>query len=96
MWEKNTTLGHYTSQTGQHELNLAFHYASELKKWFPWLNCDFDVTKRNCGRKRPDIILHRRGTNALNFLVVEVKREKSRGPDYSHVHAFWFPCTMAQ
>lgn len=93
MWQKNPTLGHYTSKTYQHELNLAFHFAAELKDWFPWLDCDFDVSKTNLKRKRPDIILHRRGCHALNFLVIEVKREKSRRDvlsDLKKIRRYWF------
>ena len=73
MWRNEPTLGRYTRETAEHELNLAFHYAAELRGWFPWLDCDFDVTKLNFNRERPDIILHRRNTG-LNFLVIEVKR----------------------
>jgi hypothetical protein len=58
MWEKDPTLGQYTTEIAEHELNVAFHFAAELRGWFPWLDCDFDVTKPNFDRNRPDIILH--------------------------------------
>jgi hypothetical protein len=93
MWDKDTTLGKYTSETEQHELNLAFHYACELRDWFPWLDCDFDVSKVACNYERPDIILHRRTTHALNFLVIEVKREKYRRAvslDLKQIRERWF------
>jgi len=92
MWQNEPTLGEYTSETAEHELNLAFHFAAELRGWFPWLDCDFDVTKRNFNRNRPDIILHSRNT-AYNFLVVEVKREKSRHAvpaDLRRIRENWF------
>ena len=74
-------------------MNLAFHYACELRRWFPWLDCDFDVSKRSSKFERPDIILHRRNTHALNFLVIEVKREtKRRGVagDLHQIRDRWF------
>jgi hypothetical protein len=93
MWQKDPTLGKYTSETNQHELNLAFQYASELRNWFPWLDCDVDVSKVSCNNERPDIVLHRRGTHALNFLVIEVKREKYREAvplDLKQIRERWF------
>jgi hypothetical protein len=87
MWAKDPGLGAYSSETEQHELNLAFHYACELRNWLPWLKCDFDVSKRIFRQtdgtfekekhKRPDIIFHRRKIQALNLLVVELKRKKT-------------------
>ncbi len=93
MWQKDPTLGKYTSETNQHELNLAFHYACELRQWFPWLDCDFDVSKNSCNYERPDIVLHQRGVHILNFLVIEVKREKSRkavSADLKQIRERWF------
>src|SRR6266487_3218062 len=93
MWRKEPTLGRYTSDTNQHELNLAFHYAREVRLWFPWLDCDFDVSKVASDYERPDIILHRRQTHALNFLVIEVKRERSRNAvplDLQQIRDRWF------
>jgi hypothetical protein len=93
MWHKDPTLGHYTSETNQHELNLAFHYACELRQWFPWLDCDFDVSKKAYDYERPDIVIHRRNTHALNFLVIEIKREKSRKEvplDLKQIRERWF------
>src|SRR5437588_10822057 len=92
MWRKEPTLGKYTIETAEHELNLAFHYAAELRNWFPFLDCDFDVTQPDFNRDRPDIILHRRGSD-LNFLVVEVKRERFREAvlaDLQQIRERWF------
>ena len=93
MWSREPTLSRYTSETAEHELNLAFHYAAELCEWFPWLDCDFDVTKVNFRRDRPDIILHRRNSNAVNFLVVEIKRARYRSAvaeDLKQIQQCWF------
>jgi hypothetical protein len=93
MWKREPTLGKYTAETAEHELNLAFHYAAELRHWLPWLDCDFDVTKLNFNRERPDIILHRRGNNKANFLVIEIKRERSRSKvpaDLEQIRTRWF------
>ena len=93
MWHWEPTLSRYTSETDETEWNLAFHYAAELRRWLPWLDCDFDVSKRNLDRERPDIIFHRRKTHALNFLVIEVKRERSRKAvpaDLDQIRDRWF------
>jgi len=63
----------HTPQTTMTEWNLAHHLANEIAKYIFWLNHDLDVVKRSYG-ERPDIIFHKRGINALNFLVVELKR----------------------
>jgi hypothetical protein len=53
---------------------LACHLAKEIHLIFPEYDYDLDVVKPNLGNKRPDIVLHKRGTNNYNFLVVEVKK----------------------
>jgi hypothetical protein len=75
MFVNQPDLASFTSQTGHHEPNFSFHLANELWKYFTWLNCDFDVIKREYENKRPDVIFHRRGRNRFNLLVVEVKRK---------------------
>ena len=93
MWEEESTLSEYTAATAEHELNLTFHYASSLRRWFPWLDRDFDVQKRPWANRRPDIIFHRRGNHDENFLVVEVKRANDLGggrDDLSKIRKFWF------
>jgi hypothetical protein len=66
-----------TSQTNLTEWNLSYHFANELFKYIFWLDVDLDVTKRNYSNRRPDIIFHRRQINALNFLVVELKKNRN-------------------
>ena len=92
MWKREPTLGKYTAETAEHELNLAFHYAAELRHWLPWLDCDFDVTKPNFNRERPDIILHKRSSNKANFLVIEIKGERFRSgvPADLEIRSRWF------
>lgn len=65
-----------TYQTNITEWNLSYHLSNELKEYIWWLNCDLDVTKRNYSNKRPDIIFHKRKKNSLNFLVIELKKNK--------------------
>lgn len=68
---ENTTFTNYT------EWNLSYHFSNELSKYLYFLNVDIDVTKRNYKNRRPDIIFHKRGTNELNFLVIELKKDKA-------------------
>ena len=89
--EEQPTLSKFTSETNEYEPNLSFHYANILRRFLFWLDCDFDVSKPNLGNRRPDIIFHKRGIHALNFLVVEVKRsECDAQEDIDKIRAFWF------
>ncbi len=79
--------------TSEREPNLSFHFANELWKYLFWLDCDFDITKLSHENKRPDIIFHKRGSNALNFLVVEVKRKGNASgfaDDLEKIKNHWF------
>lgn len=67
----------FTPQTGETEWNLGHHLANEIHLYFPNLDCDLDVTKHNYNNKRPDIILHKRGSHKSNYLVIELKHRGS-------------------
>jgi hypothetical protein len=98
MWDLDITLSEYSDQTSEHELNLAFHYGCELRRWFPWFDCDFDVTKKHFSSKRPDLVLHRRNANRANFLVLEIKRARNRdevSDDISKIRDNWFDPRLA-
>jgi hypothetical protein len=80
-------------ETAEREPNLSFHFANELWKYLFWLDCDFDVTKSFHEDKRPDMVFHKRGINALNFLVVEVKRKSNPlgfSADLEKIQNHWF------
>jgi hypothetical protein len=66
----------FTSQTYQTEWNIAHHFANELNRMLPYFDCDLDICKGNFECKRPDIILHKRGSHQANFLVIEAKRKR--------------------
>jgi len=89
LFENQSDIFDFTSQTGQTEWNLAHHLANEIHKYIFWLNYDLDVIKRNFGDRRPDIIFHKRGINELNFLVVEVKRDSSVEEDIRRIQSYW-------
>jgi hypothetical protein len=81
----------FTSQTNQTEWNLAHHLANEVQKEFPGLSCDVDLVKPNVEFRRPDIVLHKRGTQANNFLVIEVKRHEAHmHQDLDKIREYWF------
>jgi hypothetical protein len=75
--ESQPDLFAFTAATGQSEWNIANHFANELHAEFPKHHCDTDVIKEPYGDKRPDVIIHRRGTHEHNLLVVEVKRSRA-------------------
>lgn len=81
----------FTSQTNQTEWNLAHHLANEIHKEFPDLSCDVDLIKPNLDRKRPDIVLHKRGSHGSNILVIEVKRDQAdMDADLKKIRQYWF------
>ena len=62
----------YTPQTEITEWNLAHHLAFEIQKEFPKYQHDIELRKISAEDKRPDIILHTRGTHKNNFLVIVI------------------------
>jgi hypothetical protein len=93
MWTRQPTLGQYTPETREREPDLTTHYAHELFRWFPWLHLNFDLIKAAHGDCRPDISVHRRRSNAANFLVIEVKRASHRAEvpaDLEQIRDRWF------
>lgn len=77
LFVNNNDFFEFSSETNMTEWNLSHHLSLELHKYLFWLNHDLDVTKRNYGNRRPDIIFHKRRTNSLNFLVVEIKKNRN-------------------
>lgn len=83
----------FTSETGVTEWDLAHHLSSAIHKHFKKFDCDVEVTKKSSKRKRPDIILHKRGTHDSNFLVIEVKYDSNRAAnqrDVKKILTYWF------
>ena len=80
LFDNQPTIFEFTSETGETEWNLACHLSHEIRKYIFWLDNDIELTKRNYNKNRPDIVFHKRGIHALNFLVIELKH---RGADNS-------------
>ncbi|MGQ3684220.1 MAG: hypothetical protein ACUBOA_04275 [Candidatus Loosdrechtia sp.] len=78
-----------TSRMGMTEWNLGHHLANEIAKYIFWLNHDMDVMKRNYNNRRPDIIFHKRGSNDLNYLVIEIKCNNSTSGDIKRIKRDW-------
>lgn len=79
----------HTDLTTMTEWNFAHHYAIESAKYIFWLDHDVEVTKRNYQNHRPDIIFHKRGTNKLNFLVIEIKLHGNIEDDILRIKEDW-------
>jgi len=93
LFEHQPKIFEFTSETGPTEWNLVHHLAAELRDFFPSLDCDLDVVKRDYENRRPDIIFHKRGTHEANYLVIEVKRDgapREIDADIEKVKAHWF------
>ena len=93
LFERQSSIFEFTPETGQTEWNLTHHLAVELHAFFPSLDYDLDVVKRDYGNMRPDIVFHKRGTHESNYLVVEVKRDgnaREVEADIEKIHAHWF------
>lgn len=90
LFENNNDFFAFSSETNMTEWNLSHHLAIELNKYIFWIDHDLDVTKRNYGNKRPDIIFHKRRSNLLNFLVVELKKNRlDRRSDKDKIRDDW-------
>jgi hypothetical protein len=89
--DNQPTLFDFTTATSQSEWNLSRHLSNEIQKLFPDYDCDVDLIKPGEHRKRPDIVIHRRGTHEHNLLVVEVKRaESGLESDEEKIRTHWF------
>jgi hypothetical protein len=75
LYRKEPDIDRFSPETAQTEWNLAAHLAPEIAKYFEGYSYDLDVMKVYHDNRRPDIIIHRRGSDTkYNLLVVEVKR----------------------
>ncbi len=80
------------------EWNFCHHFSRYLSQYFPWFDCDCDLSKhlQDETHKRPDIILHHRGTYceknvSFNFLVVEAKLGFGKSSnDIKRIRHDWF------
>jgi hypothetical protein len=86
-------LGEFTPDTHESEWNLSQHLATAIEGYLPELQRDVDPIKPRAGRRRPDIVFHRRGIHRLNYLVIEVKKNGSRRAvllDAWKIRRYWF------
>lgn len=93
LYRNEPDIDDFSSETVQTEWNLAAHLAPEISKYFKGYSYDIDVAKVNYRYKRPDIIIHRRGSETeYNLLVVEVKRDGSARrvcKDIQKIQDYW-------
>lgn len=93
LFSKQPDIFNFTSQTHQTEWNLGHHLAVEISSLWPRFDCDIDIVKINFGKHRPDIILHKRGRQADNFLVIELKKDGNStelNDDIRKIKQEWF------
>lgn len=57
------------------EWNICHHIATNLKDSFT--DFDIDVELEKIDRRRPDIVVHRRGNNENNLVVFQIKKHPS-------------------
>lgn len=79
-----------SSESKMTEWNLAHHLAFEIQSIFPEYQHDIELIKTSYQNKRPDIILHERGNNYNNFLVIEVKYQNDYENDINKIRDNWF------
>ena len=90
--ENQPNLFEFTEDTDQTEWNITSHYAVEVSKLFPGFEYDVDLKKPSVQNKRPDIVLHRRGTHDSNLLVIEMKRKQEDvSEEIEKIEKSWFP-----
>jgi hypothetical protein len=98
LYARDPDLDSFSSQTGQTEWNLVAHLAPCIVRHFPGYSYEVDVVKANHGNMRPDIVIHKRGSDTrYNLLVVEVKRkgaEKDLQEDIVKIREEWFDASL--
>ena len=66
-----------------HEQTIVHKFACYLQELLPEYNVDIEYNRNLTGQKlssgpaRPDVIIHHRGTNKDNLLVIEIKKSNS-------------------
>lgn len=66
-----------------HEITIANKFAHYLQELLPEYNVDIEYNrnltdqKLSSGSARPDVVVHHRGTNKNNVLVIEIKKSTS-------------------
>ena len=81
-----------TEASRETEWNLASQFARKLAPFFDEYRCDLELLKPEAGNRRPDIVIHKRGTFESDLLVLEVKRDNLKGTlaDKEKVERHWF------
>lgn len=89
--QNQANLFQLSGESRQTEWNLAHQLGNEIRQLFKSYDCDLDIAKPNLRNKRPDIILHKRGSQKSNLLVIEVKRRKAdAAQDLEKIRQYWF------
>jgi hypothetical protein len=85
----------FAKGTSSTEWNLAAHFAWRVRSEFPDYDCDVELRKGDFDGKRPDIVIHRRGSHHFNHLVIEVKPAVyGRLDDIEKILANWFAAPL--
>lgn len=81
-----------TDASRETEWNLASHLAGKLSPFFDGYRCDLELVKPEAGNRRPDIVIHKRGTFESDLLAIEVKRDNLKGTfaDKEKIERYWF------
>jgi hypothetical protein len=81
-----------TEASRETEWNLASHLACKLAPFFDKYRYDLELLKPEAGNRRPDIVIHKRGTFESDLLVLEVKRDNFKGTlaDKEKIERYWF------
>lgn len=92
MFEEEKDINQFSSESGKSEWNLAHHLALRLMKEFESYSVDIEIPKLNVENRRPDIIIHRRGKNTDNYLIIEIKRDgtlEENNSDIKKIRTYW-------
>ncbi|WP_456489127.1 restriction endonuclease [Caminibacter pacificus] len=78
----------YLLQYDVNEVSISHKLACYLQFIFKNLDVDIEFNRNLCSSKRvdndvrkPDIIIHKRGTNEHNLIAIEVKKDNNKNPN---------------
>lgn len=79
----------YLLENDAHEVTISHKLACYLQDMFEAFDVDIEFNKNLTDSKRvdneirrPDIIVHKRGTNDFNFIVIEIKKSSNANENF--------------
>ena len=81
----------YLLKRNLHEITIAHKFACILEKFFSEYDVDIEFNRELSkakvyfnSKRKPDIIIHKRGHNKDNLIIIEIKKSNNRNINYDY------------